>query len=357
MAKSVETTHTFTFADLFAGIGGMRFAFEEWGGACVLTSEIDEHARKTYAAQEWTSQLPEHQYINDVVELGKLSDKSIPKFDVLVAGFPCQPYSIAGLRQGLHDEKGRGQVFLSMLEILRKKKPKAFLLENVKGLQSHDNGETLTYMVQELQKCGYHVLEPMVLNSMTHGGVPQNRERLFIVGFHKTKVGDVESVKDGDKPSGLVSKVFMWPGKWTIERDLVKILATEGVPEKYFYTAEKYECYSEIEAVATKPGVAYQWRRVYVRENKSGVCPALTANMGSGGHNVPLVNVNGRIRKLTPRECAQLQGFPLKGKRKFILPKEMADTRLYHQFGNSVTVPLISRLAKEISKLVIDDRT
>jgi DNA (cytosine-5)-methyltransferase 1 len=272
-----------------------------------------------------------------------------------VAGFPCQPYSIAGLRQGLHDEKGRGQVFLSMLEILRKKKPKAFLLENVKGLQSHDGGETLDFMVQELENCGYHVLKPTVLNSMIHGGVPQNRERLFIVGFHKEKIGDVESVEAGDKPSGLVSKVFMWPREWTMKSDLIKILATEGVPEKYFYTAEKYECYSEIEAVATKPGVAYQWRRVYVRENKSGVCPALTANMGSGGHNVPLVNVNGRIRKLTPVECAKLQGFPLSGKRKFVLPEGMADARLYHQFGNSVTVPLISRLAKEISKLVRDD--
>jgi DNA (cytosine-5)-methyltransferase 1 len=354
MAKSVETPHTFTFADLFAGIGGMRFAFEEWGGACVLTSEIDEHARKTYAAQKWSSQLAEHQYIDDVVELGNLSEKSIPKFDVLVAGFPCQPYSIAGLRQGLHDEKGRGQVFLSMLEILRKKKPKAFLLENVKGLQSHDDGETLTYMVQQLEDCGYQVLEPKVLNSMTYGGVPQNRERLFIIGFHKTKVGTVESVGVGEKPTGLSSKVFMWPTKKTMKR-FTDILASEGVPEKYFYTAEKYDCYSEIKAVATKPGVAYQWRRVYVRENKSGVCPALTANMGSGGHNVPLVNVNGRIRKLTPGECAQLQGFPQSGKRKFIFPKEMADARLYHQFGNSVTVPLISRLAKEISKLVIDD--
>ena len=352
MAKSVETSPAFTFADLFAGIGGMRFAFEEWGGACTLTSEIDEHARATYAAQKWTREHPNHQYIHDANELAELSEKAIPQFDVLVAGFPCQPYSIAGLRQGLHDEKGRGQVFLSMLEILQKKKPKAFLLENVKGLQSHDDGKTLEYMVQELEKCGYQVLEPTVLNSMTHGGVPQNRERLFIVGFHKRKVGKVESVKAGEKSSGVSSKVFMWPNEKKMKTTLIDVLDKDGVPEKYFYTAEKYECYKEIKEVATKPGVAYQWRRVYVRENKSGVCPALTANMGSGGHNVPLVNVKGKIRKLTPIECARLQGFPLTGRKKFLFPDGTADPRLYHQFGNSVTVPLISRLAAEISKLI-----
>jgi DNA (cytosine-5)-methyltransferase 1 len=240
-----------------------------------------------------------------------------------------------------------------MLEILQKKEPKAFLLENVKGLQSHDDGETLKYMVQELEKCGYQVLEPTVLNSMTHGGVPQNRERLFIVGFHKKKVGKVESVKAGENPLGVSSKVFMWPKEKKMTTTLIDVLDKEDVPEKYFYTAEKYECYEEIKEVATKPGVAYQWRRVYVRENKSGVCPALTANMGSGGHNVPLVNMKGKIRKLTPIECARLQGFPLTGRKKFTFPDGMADARLYHQFGNSVTVPLISRLAGEISKLIV----
>jgi len=353
MAKSAEPTHTFTFADLFAGIGGMRFAFEEWGGACTLTSEIDKHAHVTYAAQKWTREHPNHRYVHDVIELAELSKNVIPQFDVLVAGFPCQPYSIAGLRQGLHDEKGRGQVFLSMLDILQKKEPKAFLLENVKGLQSHDDGETLKYMVQELEKCGYQVLEPTVLNSMTHGGVPQNRERLFIVGFHKKKVGKVESVKAGENPLGVSSKVFMWPKEKKMTTTLIDVLDKEDVPEKYFYTAEKYECFEEIKEVATKPGVAYQWRRVYVRENKSGVCPALTANMGSGGHNVPLVNMKGKIRKLTPIECARLQGFPLTGRKKFTFPDGMADARLYHQFGNSVTVPLISRLAGEISKLIV----
>lgn len=347
-ATPKKKPYTFTFADLFAGIGGMRIAFERAGGACLLTSEIDEHARTTYNKQKWKYQLEDHRAVDDVVRLGKMKATQIPEFDVLVAGFPCQPYSIAGLRQGLHDEKGRGEVFLSMLSILRKAKPKAFLLENVKGLQSHDGGETLKFMIEKLKRCGYFVLEPTVLNSMVEGGVAQNRERLFIVGFHKKKVGMVESVRATKKPSGSHAKVFEWPGEKPVKKSLAKILETPDVDKKYFYTAEKYDCYAEISKVVTRSDTAYQWRRVYVRENKSGVCPALTANMGSGGHNVPLVRVNGKIRKLTPDECRQLQGFP----ESFILPKGMADSHLYHQFGNSVTVPLIERLAKEISKII-----
>ncbi len=336
---------SFTFADLFAGIGGMRMAFERAGGVCVLTSEIDVHARMTYAYQRWASEDSRHLYINDVVELGRMRKAATPDFDVMVAGFPCQPYSIAGLRQGLEDEKGRGQVFLSMLETLNKKKPKAFLFENVKGMLSHDGGRTIAYMVDRLRGCGYDVLEPTVLNSMVHGGVPQNRERVFIVGFRRdlsvsAALADVESA-----PSDAIAAAkFKWPKATKLRKELRDLLDIEGVNEKYFYTPEKYECYAEIAEAMTRDDTAYQWRRVYVRENKSGVCPALTANMGAGGHNVPLVKVREEIRKLTPRECARLQGFP----ESFRLPPGMADAHLYHQFGNSVTVPLIEKIAKEL---------
>jgi DNA (cytosine-5)-methyltransferase 1 len=262
-----------------------------------------------------------------------MSKEKIPYHDVLVAGFPCQPYSIAGLRQGLDDEKGRGQVFLSILKILKKRQPKAFLLENVKGMKSHDGGRTIAYMTSRLEHCGYTVLEPTVLNSMVHGGVPQNRERVFIVGFQNELARSLD---------------FRWPGSLTLDTQLTDIVAKNDVDEKYFYSAAKYDCFNEIEKVVTRSDTAYQWRRVYVRENKSGVCPALTANMGSGGHNVPLVKVGARIRKLTPSECAKLQGFP----NSFVFPNGMADSHLYHQFGNSVTVPLIERLAKEIARLI-----
>ncbi len=309
-------------------------AFESIGGSCTLTSEIDKHALRTYKSQKWKNENPDHEYINDVVELGRLSKARIPQHDVLVAGFPCQPYSIAGLRQGLDDEKGRGQVFLSILDILKKAQPKAFLLENVKGMLSHDRGQTVNFMCEELSKKGYKVFEPTVLNSMTHGGVPQNRERVFIVGFRKD----------------IAPENFEFPGEISMKKSLQDVLENRQVDQKYFYD-ERYECFSEIKKSVVRSDTAYQWRRVYVRENKSGVCPALTANMGSGGHNVPLVKVADGIRKLTPTECAALQGFPLvarNGGFKFEFPTGMADAHLYHQFGNSVTVPLIARIAEQI---------
>lgn len=327
----LEDQHEFTFADLFAGIGGMRHAFEDVGGTCVLTSEIDPHALITYKAQNWKQ--GDHTFVNDVNDLAEMTPgDQVPQFDVLLAGFPCQPYSIAGLRQGLDDEKGRGQVFLSILKILEKNKPKAFLLENVKGMLSHDNGRTITFMIQQLRDCGYDLVEPMVLNSMTHGGVPQNRERVFLIGFHQD----------------LAVDVTQFPNIEPLDRSEVPkfkdFLEEQNVEDKYFYTEEKYKsCYGKLAEAMTRDDTAYQWRRVYVRENKSGVCPALTANMGSGGHNVPLVKVKNGIRKLTPRECAKLQGFDLN---EFVFPENMSDSHLYHQFGNSVTVPLIKRIAQ-----------
>ena len=337
-AKANSKVATFSFADLFAGIGGMRFAFEGVGGECVLTSEIDETALHTYRMQPWNSDSEQHVYVNDVVVLGAKPASKIPDFDVLVAGFPCQPYSIAGLRQGFEDEKGRGQVFLSILDVLKKKKPKAFMLENVKGMLSHDQGRTIQYMVEQLQTAGgksliYDVLQPTVLNSMTHGGVPQNRERVFMVGFLK----------------GTDYSDFVWPEPIKLNKTLRGVLEKRTVPEKYFYTQEKYDCYKEIRQHVKSRDTAYQWRRAYVRENKSGVCPALTANMGSGGHNVPLVLVDDGIRKLTPRECMCLQGFD---QYPFRLPNDIADAHLYHQFGNSVTVPLIERIASEIAQVI-----
>jgi DNA (cytosine-5)-methyltransferase 1 len=329
----------FTFADLFAGIGGMRLAFESVGGSCVLTSEINEHALRTYKYQEWRDNNPEHQFINDVVDLGNLSGAKIPKHDVLVAGFPCQPYSIAGLRQGLNDEKGRGQVFLSILDILKKAQPKAFLLENVKGMMSHDDGQTVTFMCNQLRKKGYTIFGPKVLNSMTHGNVPQNRERVFIVGFR----------------DDIAPQTFEFPSEIPLKKSLEKVLEKGKVDQKYFYD-KRYGCFDEIKKAVVRSDTAYQWRRVYVRENKSGVCPALTANMGSGGHNVPLVKVADGIRKLTPKECAILQGFPVKkenGKFQFKFPPGMADVHLYHQFGNSVTVPLIERIARRIAEVIV----
>lgn len=312
------------FIDLFAGIGGMRLGFESAGAECVLTCEINEAAMITYKANY--SPGIEHVYAENILTL-RSSD--IPSHDILVAGFPCQPYSIAGLRKGLKDERG-GDIFLAILRILRDKSPAAFMLENVKGMINHENGETFKFMLKSLSECGYHI-DHQILNSMTHANVPQNRERVFVVGF-----------RDSEKLAE-----FKFPKLIPLTKSIHDCLEAKKVGDEFYYTDQKYACTKTLKVEMKNKDTIYQWRRHYVRENKSNACPTLTANMGSGGHNVPLVLDSFGIRKLTPRETANFQGFP----KSFKLPK-IANSKLYHQFGNSVTVPLIAKLAKEIVKVI-----
>ena len=311
------------FIDLFAGIGGMRIAFEDAGAECVLTCEINQDALTTYKANFKSNS--NHTYHNDILTLTKII---VPKHNILVAGFPCQPYSIAGLRKGLKDERG-GDVFLSILKILRERAPDAFLLENVKGMLNHDKGETFAFMKKSLEDCGY-LTDHKVLNSMEYANVPQNRERVFLVGF-----------RDEAK-----LKKFKFPSAVKLTRTIHDCLEKEQVAKEFYYD-NRYDCFAEIQKSIKSRDTIYQWRRQYVRENKSNACPTLTANMGSGGHNVPLVKDDFGIRKLTPRETANFQGFP----KSFKLPK-LANSKLYHQFGNSVTVPLITKIAKQIVKVL-----
>jgi DNA (cytosine-5)-methyltransferase 1 len=324
MTKGARLNSTFTFIDLFAGIGGMRLGFESAGGVCLLTSEIDEAALTTYSS----NYHPNHGHIY-ARDISDLDSKIIPKHDVLVAGFPCQPYSIAGLRKGLKDE--RGAVFMEIVRILEDKRPRSFLLENVKGILVHDQGRTFTYLVELLQDLGYFV-KYETLNSMSHANIPQNRERVFIVGFRSAKRAES----------------FTFPRKIELTKSIRDMLETSAVDKRFFYD-NRYEIYPKLKSKIKSKNTLYQWRRQYVRENKSNVCPTLTANMGSGGHNVPLLRTKGGIRKLTPRECANFQGFP----KSFKFPP-LADSKLYHQLGNSVTVPLIRRIAVEISKALDD---
>ena len=315
----------FKFIDLFAGIGGMRLGFESAGAECVLTCEISESALETYKANY--KPTPQHVYSNNILTL---KSEDVPDHNILVAGFPCQPYSIAGLRKGLKDERG-GDIFLAILRILKYKEPDAFLLENVKGMVNHDNGKTFKYIKDSLRDCGYYVVTPQVLNTMTHANVPQNRERVFIVGFKDQKKIDQ----------------FKYPSPIYLTKTIHDCLETQKVDDTFYYTEQKYECSKLLKEAMKNKDTIYQWRRHYVRENKSNACPTLTANMGSGGHNVPLILDNFGIRKLTPRETANFQGFP----KSFKLPK-IANSKLYHQFGNSVTVPLIGKIAKEIIKVL-----
>lgn len=312
----------YTFIDLFAGIGGMRIAFEREYSECILTCEIDKMALKTYQMNFIDSK--NHSYSYDI---RKLKSKDVPIHDILLAGFPCQPYSIAGLRKGLADE--RGKVFNDILRIIKDKKPKVFLLENVRGIMAHDNGDTFKYIIKRLENLGYY-LKYQSLNTATHGNLPQNRERVFIVGF-------------SEKSS---YEKFSFPNKIKLDKKITEMLDSKRLDKKYYYD-ERYECYNTIKKSVKKSNRMYQWRRHYVRENKSALCPTLTANMGSGGHNVPLIIQNKKIRKLTPRECARFQGF----EESYKLP-DISDIHLYHQFGNSVSIPLIKRIADNIYKAI-----
>jgi len=324
------TKNIYTFADLFAGIGGMRYAFERHGYCeCVFSSEINKHAQTTYMLNFPENKERADHIFND--NILNILTKNIPDHDILLAGFPCQPYSIAGLRKGLNDERG-GDIFKKVIDILQIKKPKAFLLENVRGMLNHDQGRTINYMVDELKGCGYQVLPPTILNSSTHANVPQNRERVFVVGF-----------MDPSKAS-----TFIFPPKIALKKTIHDCLEVNQVDSDFYYT-DRFGCYEALKDEIKSRDTIYQWRRMYVRENKSNACPTLTANMGSGGHNVPLIKDEYGIRKLTPQETANFQGFPNKHK----LP-DIANSHLYHQFGNSVTVPLIKKLANKILKALQD---
>lgn len=315
--------YTFKFIDLFAGIGGFRLALQNIGGKCVYTSEWENAAKKTY--RENFGEIP----FGDIT---KVSTKNyIPnEFDVLCAGFPCQAFSIAGNRKGFADT--RGTLFFDVEKIIEKHRPKVVFLENVKNLVSHDKGNTFKTIIEILeQKLGYKTYSS-VLNSMTHANIPQNRERIFIVAF------DLEQVENHSK--------FKFPEKIKLTKSIHDILEKGKQEGKYYYSKD-HKYYPKLEKTMTSKDTVYQWRRVYVRENKSNVCPTLTANMGTGGHNVPLIKDNYGIRKLTPRECFSFQGYP----QNYILPN-LANSKLYMQAGNSVTTTLIERIASEIIKVL-----
>lgn len=304
--------------DLFAGIGGIRIGFEKAGFETVFSNDFDPWCKETYDLNFNSVPLT-------VADIAKVKSSSLPDFDLLLGGFPCQPFSIAGYRRGFLDT-GRGDLFFEIIRIIRDKKPSVVFLENVKNLKSHDRGKTFKIISDALDDLGYHV-KSAVLNSAQFGNVPQNRERIYIVGFKAKKHYDA----------------FEFPAPLSLNKSVADILET-AVDEKYYY--KDHPLHKQLKKAMTTPGAVYQWRRVYVRENKSGVSPTLTANMGTGGHNVPLIRDRKGIRKFTPRECARLQGFPDSYK----LPRTLSDPKLYKQIGNSVSVPVIERVARQIRK-------
>ncbi len=316
----------FSFIDLFAGIGGFRIAAQNLGGYCVFSSEFDPSAQKTY----------EHNF--GEVPYGDITLKStkdaIPdNFDCLFAGFPCQPFSIAGYRRGFADT--RGTLFYDIAEILKNKRPKAVFLENVKNLTTHDGGQTFDVIQSTLRELGYEVYHK-VMNAMEYANIPQNRERIFIVCFDPSQVPNCKN--------------FKFPAKQNLTKTVHECIDANLSDHRLLYTPAMSH-YDELEREITDVDSIYQWRRQYVRKNQSHVCPTLTANMGTGGHNVPLIKRNNKIRKLSPKECLNFQGFP----EAYQFPSSIAMSAMYKQAGNSVVVPLIQAVCSEIVKIIIPE--
>ena len=313
----------FKTVDLFAGIGGIRLGFESTGGfKTVYANDFEPKCKITYDLNFKDAQL-------DVRDIREVKSSDLPKdYDILLGGFPCQAFSIAGYREGFDDKKGRGNLFFEIERILRETKPKGFLLENVKNLETHDQGRTFKTIQKSLRKLGYHIKKE-VLNSMDYGNVPQNRQRIYIVGFLDKQL----------------TERFEFP-KPVKSTQTIKDILDLNVQEKYHYNGKSL--YPRIANDIGREDTSYQWRRKYVRENKANVFPTLTANMGEGGHNVPIIKQGEIIRKITPKECSRVQGFP----DDFRLPETLADSHLYKQFGNSVTVPVIRRIAEQMYKVL-----
>jgi DNA (cytosine-5)-methyltransferase 1 len=319
--------YKFKFIDLFAGVGGFRLALQNLGGKCVFTSEWDKDAQKTYRAN--FGEVP----FGDITS--EETKKYIPDgFDILCAGFPCQAFSIAGKRGGFEDT--RGTLFFDVAEIIKRKKPKAIFLENVKGLRNHNGGKTLATILNVLRNdLHYFVPEPQIINAKNFG-VPQNRERIYIVGFRKDT-----GVSEFEYPKPLKKKV-----KFSDVKEK-KVPAT-----KYFLSTQYVQTLINHKSRHADKGNGFGYEII----PDEGIANAIVCGgMGRERNLVydqritdftPTTHIKGEvnregIRKMTPREWARLQGFP----DKFVIP--VADASAYKQFGNSVAVPAIQATAEQ----------
>lgn len=316
-----------TVASFFTGVGGIDLGFESQDFRTVYANEFDEKARETFALNFPHVQLDER-------DIREVSASEVPSTDIIVGGFPCQAFSIEGYRQGFHDERGRGTLFFELARIIEKKQPRAIFLENVKNLVRHDKGNTLRVILKTLEDLGYYVTY-QVMNAAEYGNIPQGRERIYIVGFK-------------DKS---VSEYFQFPDKVELTKSVFDVIDFKTQVEEQYYYREDKPYYPLLRDNIVSIGSIYEYRRGNtIRENKSGVVPTLLASMGTGGNNVPIIlTESGEIRKMTPRECFNTQGFP----RSYKFPEKMANSHLYKQAGNSVVVPVVSRIAKQI-KLALE---
>lgn len=314
----------FKMIDLFAGIGGIRLAFQKQGGASVFASEWDKFAQKTYKANY--GEIPH----GDITEI---SPHDIPDHDILLGGFPCQPFSQAGLKKGFEDT--RGTLFFNIAQIIDVKRPKAFLLENVKQLRGHDKGRTLATILKVLDDLDYDVFVDVL--KANDFGVPQKRERIFIVGFRRDK--DILGEYFKDKNGQDIRINFEFPEPTGIPTRVGDILE-KNVDEKYTISDKLYEGHLRRKEEHKQKGNGFGFS---LFNEESPHTNTISARYYKDGSEVLIdQGENKNPRKLTPRECARLQGFP----DELIIP--VSDSQAYKQFGNSVSVPVIEAIAKKM---------
>lgn len=335
----------FTFIDLFAGIGGIRTAFESIGGTCVMTSEWNKFARQTYEAN-----FPDDEYHEFHGDITEVDERSVPDHDVLLGGFPCQPFSIAGVSKknalgrahGFNDPT-QGTLFFDVKRIIEEKRPKAFLLENVKNLKSHDSGRTFEVIQTVLRdELGYQV-QTRVVNGKHF--TPQNRERILIVGFREENDFDIDAL---ELPSmdHTVEQILHKKGEPVLPHDAGRYFdqSTGKVNEKYTLTENLW---SYLQGYADKhkaAGNGFGFGLV-----KPGMTTrTLSARYYKDGSEILVDQPGNRPRRLTPRECARLMGFD----ESFVIP--VSDTQAYKQFGNSVVVPAIAAMARHMERYIAD---
>lgn len=335
---AVRPEAVFTFIDLFAGIGGLRLGFEKIGGRCVFTSEWDKWSNQTYRRNFPDGE--DHKMVGDIAPYGQ-KPSLVPKHDVLLAGFPCQPFSLAGVSKknslgrahGFDDAK-QGNLFFDIERIIRHHRPKAFLLENVKHLQRHDGGRTFEVIRHTLEeKLGYRISFRVI---SSEAWVPQKRERIFIAGFRD----DTDfSFDDFDR---MIPPASKWPKLGSI------LQGHNEVDAKYTLTPKLWDYLQAYRLKHETAGNGFG----YSMFGKNGVTRTLSARYHKDGSEILIEQKGTRPRRLTPVECARLMGFE-HGDRKWEIPPSVSDTQAYRQFGNAVVVPVIDAVAKFMEPAIL----
>ena len=309
-----------TVGSMFAGIGGICLGFKQNGCELVWANEIDKHACKTYRLNFGDGYLVEG-------DIQKIDTKTIPKFDILTAGFPCQAFSSVGLLQGFDDP--RGNLFFETARVIKAIKPRVVFLENVANLVKHDEGRTFEIIIKTLNELGYHVVW-QVMNAKKYGNLPQQRNRIYIVAFKYKK---------------NLNK-YRFPEPIPLTRTAFDLYDKEKQADKYYM--DGHRMWDRMMEYMTDRKRVYRFTDWGLSRGMEGICPTLLAAMGSRFERIPFFYDDYSIRLMTPRECARLQGFP----EDYILP-DQNEKQVYKQIGNSVCVPVVSRIAENIVKSLI----